>query len=109
ATRIGEALRGGTSPYTIIMRSTVPPGTIEDVVIPAIERAARRLVGGDGDLRVLAIPEFLREASAIADFDDPAFVVVGGPRPISNVDRQLVEDLFPFPERIRWTDYRTAE
>jgi GDP-mannose 6-dehydrogenase len=109
AAMIGEALRGGTTPYTVLMRSTVPPGTIEEVVIPELERASRRLVGGDGGLHVLAVPEFLREASAIADFDDPAIIVVGGPKPASARERHLVEDLFKFPERIHWVGYRTAE
>jgi GDP-mannose 6-dehydrogenase len=109
ATQIGEALRGTTKPYTVLMRSTVPPGTIEDVVIPALERGSRRLVGGEEGFRVLAVPEFLREGTAIADFNDPAFIVVGGPKPQSSWDLALIEDLFPFPERVRYVDYRTAE
>ncbi len=109
AAQIGAALKGSSRPYTLLMRSTVPPGTIEEVVIPEVERASQRLVGEENGLRVLAVPEFLREASAIADFDDPAFIVVGGPTPASARDQALIEDLFPFPERIRWVDYRTAE
>jgi GDP-mannose 6-dehydrogenase len=108
AARIGAALRGGTTPYTVIVRSTVPPGTIEEVVIPTLEREARRLVGADG-LTVLAVPEFLREGSAIADFDDPAFIIVGAPTPAPDGAREVVSDLFPFADRQRWTDYKLAE
>jgi len=106
---IGSALKGTTKPYTILMRSTVPPGTIEEVIIPAIERASRRLVGEESGIRVLAVPEFLREGCAIADFDDPPFVVVGGPQPATDRDLALIGDLFPFPERIRYVEYRLAE
>jgi GDP-mannose 6-dehydrogenase len=109
SSQIGAALKGTTKPYTVLMRSTVPPGTIQDVVIPAIEKAAHRLVGEEDGIRVLAVPEFLREGSAIADFDDPPFVAVGGPMPASQRDLDLIADLFPFPERIRYVEYRLAE
>ncbi len=108
AARLGAALRGETRPYTVIVRSTVPPGTIEEVIVPTLERESRRLVGADG-LAVLAVPEFLREGSAIADFDDPSFIIAGGPSPAPAGARELVDDLFPFPERVRWVSYRMAE
>jgi GDP-mannose 6-dehydrogenase len=108
AARIGAALQDGR-PYTLLMRSTVPPGTIEDLVIPELERASRRLVSAADGLRVLAVPEFLREACAIADFDDPPFIIVGAAGLPSSADRSVIEDLFRFPDRVRWVDYRTAE
>src|SRR5262249_24545267 len=51
----------------------------------------------------------LREASAIADFDDPPFIIVGAPGDPIAADRSLIADLFRFPDRVRWVDYRTAE
>jgi GDP-mannose 6-dehydrogenase len=107
ALRIGAALQG-SRPYTLLVRSTVPPGTIQDVIIPQLERASRRLVGSEG-LRVLAVPEFLREASAIADFDDPPLIIVGVEGAPGPTDRSIIEDLFHFPDRVHWVDYRTAE
>src|SRR5262249_4013349 len=89
---IAAVLRDGR-PYTLLMRSTVPPGTIEQIVIPALERASRRLVGAADGLRVLAVPEFLREACAIADFDDPPFIIVGTQDGPSKADQSLIRDL----------------
>lgn len=70
---IGQALRGRTRPFTVLVRSTVVPGTTQAVVRPAIHRAA-----GDGvDVRCGFHPEFLREATAIVDYDEPARAIVG--------------------------------
>lgn len=60
--------------HAIVVRSTIPPGTVDEEIAPLIGR----LTAGSG----LAIgagmcPEFLREGSAIADFSDAPFTVVG--------------------------------
>jgi GDP-mannose 6-dehydrogenase len=72
---IGAALAGKKSPHTVVVRSTVLPGTVEEQVIPILEGASRRRLG-DG-YRVLYNPEFLREGTAIADFFSPPLTVVG--------------------------------
>ena len=76
---VAQALlaREGPNPpfHTVVIRSTVPPGTIDDAVIPALETALGCAAGtGFG---VAMCPEFLREGSGIADFFDPPFTVVG--------------------------------
>lgn len=76
STEIGAALREKTTPHLVLVRSTVLPGTVEEIVIPLLEEASGRTVG-DG-LAVCANPEFLRESTSIADFFDPPFTVVGG-------------------------------
>jgi GDP-mannose 6-dehydrogenase len=57
-------------PLVVAIRSTVFPGTCDQVVIPA--------VSGIDAIQVVANPEFLREGVAVKDFMEPALVVVGG-------------------------------
>ena len=73
--QIGEALRDKEEPHLIVIRSTVLPGTIEGVVIPALERTAGKPRGDGWD--VCSNPEFLREGSSIRDFYDPPFTLIG--------------------------------
>ena len=72
---IGRALIGRTEPYTVVLRSTVLPGTTERVLIPSL------LAGGEGKLlsplRVAVNPEFMREGCSLRDFAGPAFTLVG--------------------------------
>jgi GDP-mannose 6-dehydrogenase len=84
---IGAALAGSTHPHTVVIRSTVPPGTVDDVVVPALEAASGRSVG-DG-LRVAMCPEFLREGCGVADFFAPPFLVVGGAPAATSTVREL--------------------
>lgn len=73
--QIGEALREKGKWHTIVIRSTVMPGTIDTQVIPAIE-AASSLRHGE-HFAVCSNPEFLREGTSIKDFRDPPFTIVG--------------------------------
>ncbi len=73
---IGLALRGKEGPHTVVVRSTMLPGSTESIVIPALERTSGRTVG-DG-LAVCYHPEFLREGSSIRDFQNPPFTIIGG-------------------------------
>jgi GDP-mannose 6-dehydrogenase len=72
---VGEALRPGRRSHLLVLRSTVPPGTVESVVIPALEKSARRKVGRG--LRVCFQPEFMREGTSVADFFHPPRTVIG--------------------------------
>ena len=71
ARSVGEAIGDATDPPVTVVKSTVVPGTTEDVLRPALEAAAGR------DLPVATNPEFLREGTAVADFMNPDKVVVG--------------------------------
>jgi GDP-mannose 6-dehydrogenase len=73
--QIGSALRGAPKPATIVIRSTVLPGTTEDLLIPTIERSSKLRVGEHID--VCFNPEFLRTGSAVADFERPPFIIIG--------------------------------
>jgi GDP-mannose 6-dehydrogenase len=111
ARQIGQALRGTSRAYTVLVRSTVPPGTAEELISHELEAESERRVGsGDSDIMVLTLPEFLREATAIADYDDPPFLVVGGPLPPSTRALALIDSMFgDFDDRTHWVSYRTAE
>jgi GDP-mannose 6-dehydrogenase len=74
---IGAAIRTKPGPHTVVMRSTVPPGTAEDRVIPLLEQASGRLLG-DG-VSYYSNPEFLREGSSVRDFRLPPFTLIGAP------------------------------
>jgi GDP-mannose 6-dehydrogenase len=77
--QIGEALREKADPHTIVIRSTVLPGTIDGVVIPALERGSGKRAGVD--FAVCSNPEFLREGTSIKDFYDPPFTLIGAHDP----------------------------
>ncbi|MEQ8766146.1 MAG: nucleotide sugar dehydrogenase [Planctomycetota bacterium] len=73
--QIGSALKGQTEPHTIVVRSTVLPGTTREVIAPLLERTSGRRVGGD--LKLCFVPEFLREGASVRDFFDPPKTVIG--------------------------------
>ena len=78
---IGRALHASKRFQTVAVRSTVPPGTIREAVLPALERHARRKAGRDFGL--CFHPEFLREGSSIYDFFHPPMTVIGALNPRS--------------------------
>ena len=65
--------------YTVVIRSTMLPGTCEEIVVPRLE-AASGLAAGEG-FGVCTNPEFLREGTSVRDFHDPPKTVVGELRP----------------------------
>lgn len=75
AEQIGGALRDKREHHTVVVRSTVMPGTIDELVIPAIERASGKKHGAG--FAVCSNPEFLREGTSIKDFYDPPFTLIG--------------------------------
>jgi len=72
---IGLALREKKKPHLIIVKSTVPPGTTEEIVIREIERLSKKRFGTD--FGVVMSPEFLREGRALLDFLSPSRIVLG--------------------------------
>lgn len=75
AQEIGSAIKKKGAYHAVVNRSTVLPGTTEEVVVRALERhSGQRLDEGFG---VCVNPEFLREGSSVKDFYDPPFIVVG--------------------------------
>jgi len=72
---VGEELADRNAFHPVLVKSTVLPSAIDEVVVPALEAASGRRVGGTVDVGVN--PEFQREGSAVGDFFDPDRVVVG--------------------------------
>jgi GDP-mannose 6-dehydrogenase len=66
-----------------VIRSTILPGTMRGLVVPALERAVGQGAGqgARGLLRVANNPEFLRESTAVYDYDNPPKTVVGAEDP----------------------------
>jgi GDP-mannose 6-dehydrogenase len=75
ATTIGESCAWRTTPFTVVVRSTVLPGT-NDLVREHLTAAATAN-GRVADVRLVSNPEFMREGSSIRDFDHPPFVLIG--------------------------------
>jgi GDP-mannose 6-dehydrogenase len=75
AQEIGESIGKSENYHSVVMRSTMLPGTMERIIIPILEKASGKRAGqGFG---VAYFPEFLREGTAIADYDDPGTIVFG--------------------------------
>lgn len=92
ATQIGEALADRDERYTVVIRSTMLPGTCDEVIRPRIEAASGRTAGDGFGLAVN--PEFLREGSSVRDFFDPPKTVIGEVDAASGaVVASLYEDL----------------
>ncbi len=72
---IGEALAEKKGRHTVVIRSTMLPGTVEGVVVPALEVYSGKKAGRD--FAVTINPEFLREGTSLKDFYAPPFTLVG--------------------------------
>lgn len=73
--QIGEALKSKSARHTVVIRSTILPGTMNNIVIPTLEEFSGKRAGID--FGVCSNPEFLREGSAVKDFRSPPKTVIG--------------------------------
>jgi GDP-mannose 6-dehydrogenase len=105
AREIGRALASKSTPHVVVFRSTLVPGTVEDVLRPIIEAESARRDGVD--FHLCFQPEFLREGSSIRDYDKPPFTVVGANHALP-VER--LRELFGhLPCKLIQTSVRSAE
>jgi len=103
--QIGQALRGKHDRHTVVIRSTILPGTMRKVVIPTLEEFSGKVAGQD--FGVCNNPEFLREGSAVRDFRCPPKTVIGE---LDKASGELLAGLFAaLPAPLIRTDLYTAE
>jgi GDP-mannose 6-dehydrogenase len=99
-----EVRPSASGQHSVVIRSTVPPGTVDELVIPALTEG---LAGTQVTAGAAMCPEFLREGSGVADFFAPPFVVVGTSDPRT---AEALTAMFGFSgQPVRVVDVRTAE
>jgi len=89
AREIGTGLKDKSGGHVVVVRSTMLPGIFRSIVVPELEAASNRKAGAD--FHAVINPEFLREGSAVDDFNNPEKVVVGADDAGA---AQLVVDLY---------------
>ena len=103
--QIGQVLKTKTARHTVVIRSTILPGTMHKIVIPTLEEFSGKKAGVD--FGVCNNPEFLREGSAVKDFRCPPKTVIG------EMDRASGDTLAALYEKLDAplirTDLETAE
>lgn len=109
--QIGKALADKTEFHVVVARSTMLPGTARSLVIPTLEQASGKKAGVDFGVGVN--PEFLREGSAIFDYDNPPKTVVGATDSFSlqlvkslyaNLTAPFIETTIEVAEAVKYTD-----
>jgi len=89
---LGEAIAAKDGHHTVVLRSTVQPGTTLGRIAPLLEASSGRRLG-EG-LSLVFNPEFLREGSSVKDFHQPPQTVVGATDPTGHeVMRRLYQGL----------------
>lgn len=76
AASIGEAIAVKEGHHIVVVKSTVPPTTTEELVLHSLETSSGKKAGRDFGLAVN--PEFMKEGSAVEDFMKPDRIVIGG-------------------------------
>ncbi len=106
AHQIGRALKNKPTYHLVVVKSTVVPGTTDEVVLPILEKTSGKKAGAE--FGVGMNPEFLTEGQAVADFLNPDRLVLG-----ANDERsmQLLEEVYTTFDNIPTmkTNNKTAE
>jgi GDP-mannose 6-dehydrogenase len=112
AEQIGAALRSKSGYHVVTVRSTVLPGTMQEVVRPALEAHSGKKAGVDFGL--CFHPEFLREGSSVRDFREPPKIVIGVDNDERTVETLLdlyqgftapvIKTSIPVAEMVKYTD-----
>lgn len=109
--QIGQALAEKSEFHVVVARSTMLPGTVRSLVIPTLEKASGKKAGVD--FGVCVNPEFLREGTAIYDYDNPPKTVVGATDSrsmellkslYSNLNAPFIETPIDVAEAVKYTD-----
>nr|WP_321399859.1 UDP-glucose/GDP-mannose dehydrogenase family protein [uncultured Desulfobacter sp.] len=105
ASNIGKSLKSKKDYHVVVARSTMLPGSVEDVIIKEIEDISDKKAGLD--FGAAMNPEFLRESTSIEDFYNPPVTVIGQ---IDDRTGDLLEKMYAFLDApVVRTDIKTAE
>ena len=102
---IGAALQDKPDYHTVVIRSTILPGTMRELVIPTLEKTSGKQAGTE--FGICNNPEFLREGTAISDYDQPPKTVIGAINERSAADLSALYEHLPAPLIV--TRIETAE
>jgi len=102
---VGKVLKDKDGYTTVVMKSTVVPGSTRDTVLPILERESGKKAGGGFGLCMN--PEFLREGSALHDSFNPERIVIGGFDDRSRLALMPLYDTYSCPKM--QVDLATAE
>ncbi|TET41592.1 MAG: UDP-glucose/GDP-mannose dehydrogenase family protein, partial [Dehalococcoidia bacterium] len=101
---VARVIEGKSGYCVVVVKSTVVPGTTEEIVIPILETSGKKV--GE-DFGVCMSPEFLREGKAVYDFMNPIRIIIG------EFDRRSGDTLLnlyqSFNAPVLRTNLRTAE
>ena len=107
---IGQNLIAKQEYHVVAVRSTILPGTTLDIVIPILERESGKKVGVD--FGICFVPEFLREGSAVYDFNNPPLTVIGEydersgdlvESLFADLDAKIIRTAIPVAEFVKYT------
>jgi len=105
AEEIGLGLAEKTDYHVVVARSTMLPGSVENVILNALEEASGKRAGADFGLAMN--PEFLRESTSVYDFFHPPMTVIGQ---YDEKSGDQLEKLYHFLDApTKRTDIKTAE
>src|SRR5262245_8895989 len=103
--QIGRTLAAHEGAPVIVMRSTMLPGTMRELVIPTLEKFSGKRAGEE--FGVCVNPELLREGTAAHDYDHPPKTVIGE---VSRSSGDLLQSVYAgMPGPMIRTDIETAE
>jgi GDP-mannose 6-dehydrogenase len=103
--QIGLALKDKSDRHVVVIRSTILPGTMHNIVIPVLEESSGKKAGVD--FGVCHNPEFLREGSAVKDFNAPPKTVIGE---LDSASGDMLAELYArLDAPLIRTDLKTAE
>ncbi len=105
--QMGEVFARKSEFHTVVFRSTIPPGTVENELLPVLEKTSGKKVGET--FGICFNPEFLREASAVQDFYHPPKIVIGELEPGSKAGDVLEELYRPIESPLVRTNIKTSE
>jgi GDP-mannose 6-dehydrogenase len=77
--------------HTVVIRSTILPGTMENLVVPALEAGSGKKAGRDFGIAVN--PEFLREGTSLKDFYARPFILIGAEEEEAMLVRRLYQNV----------------